>query len=37
LLQCDRIHDCEVGFTWMLIEYVADDLFPRTSAKGGWP
>lgn len=30
LQQCSKVHDCEVGFTWLLIEYVADDLFPST-------
>jgi hypothetical protein len=29
LQQCRRVHDCEVGFNWLLIETVADDLFPR--------
>jgi hypothetical protein len=29
LQQCERVHDCEVGFTWLLIDCVADDLFPK--------
>ena len=29
LRQCRRAHDCEVGFTWLLIETMADDLFPK--------
>lgn len=29
LQQCERIHDCEVGFNWLLIETIADDLFPE--------
>jgi hypothetical protein len=28
LEQCIDKHDCEWGFTWTLIRYVADDLFP---------
>ena len=28
LQRCQRVHDCNVGFTWLLIEMVADDLFP---------
>jgi hypothetical protein len=28
LLQCQRVHDCNDGFTWLLIEAVADSLFP---------
>jgi len=28
LLKCEHVHDCEVGFTWMLIETVASDIFP---------
>ena len=39
LMQCEHVHDCEVGFTWMLIETVASDLFPSPedgqSAKEG--
>ena len=31
LQQCRRLHDCELGFNWLLIETVADDLFPRPS------
>jgi hypothetical protein len=29
LQQCRKVHDCEFGFTWLLIETVADDLFPK--------
>ncbi|GIK15187.1 MAG: hypothetical protein BroJett003_01510 [Planctomycetota bacterium] len=29
LQRCIRVHHCEVGFTWLLIETVADDLFPH--------
>ena len=29
LVQCRKVHDCEFGFTWNLIEFVADDMFPR--------
>lgn len=29
LQQCRCVHDCEIGFTWLLIEMVADDLFPK--------
>lgn len=32
LQECDRHHDCELGFNWLLIETVADDLFPSTNA-----
>ena len=28
LLECERVHDCEIGFTWELIDTVAYDLFP---------
>jgi hypothetical protein len=28
LLQCKRVHDCNHGFTWELIEVVADLMFP---------
>jgi hypothetical protein len=28
LQRCRHVHDCEVGFNWLLIESVADDLFP---------
>ena len=28
LLQCKRVHDCNHGFTWELIEAVADSMFP---------
>lgn len=29
LLRCRKVHDCEVGFSWELIEFVADDLYPE--------
>ena len=29
LQRCDRIHDCEIGLTWGLIEDIADDHFPN--------
>lgn len=29
LKHCRRVHDCEHGFTWDLLEYVADELFPE--------
>jgi len=29
LLECERKHDCEYGFTWTLIEYMVDALFPK--------
>ncbi len=28
LQHCERVHDCEHGFTWFLIESVAGDIFP---------
>lgn len=28
LQRCEKHHDCETGFTWLLIELVAEDLFP---------
>jgi hypothetical protein len=42
LEECRDKHDCEYGFTWMLIEVIADDLFPcpkdgQTSKKGVRP
>jgi len=42
LEECRDKHDCEYGFTWILIEVIADDLFPRpedgkTSKKGVRP
>ncbi|MCC7290444.1 MAG: hypothetical protein IT449_00110 [Phycisphaerales bacterium] len=38
LQRCIRAHDCEVGFNWMLIECVADDLYPKAPrANGGRP
>jgi hypothetical protein len=27
LQECRRLHDCELGFNWLLIETVADNLF----------
>ncbi len=30
LLRCQRLHDCNDGFTWLLIETVASDLFPES-------
>ena len=30
LQECERVHDAELGFTWLLIETVADELFPQT-------
>ena len=35
LQRCDRVHDCNYGFTWDLIQYVADDLFPDTKEGDG--
>lgn len=32
LQRCEKIHDCEVGFNWLLIETVADELFPEPAA-----
>jgi len=29
LQRCHKIHDCEVGLSWLLIETVADDIFPQ--------
>lgn len=28
LRRCKRVHDCNYGFTWELLEAVADDLYP---------
>jgi hypothetical protein len=28
LQECERVHDCNYGFTWDLIRYGADDLYP---------
>ena len=28
LKRCVKVHDCEIGFTWLLIEMVADSMFP---------
>ena len=33
LQQCRQVHDCELGFNWLLIETVADDLFPEPESK----
>jgi hypothetical protein len=33
LKECERVHDCSVGFTWDLIDSVADDLFPQAPAE----
>ncbi len=35
LQRCIKVHDCEIGFNWLLIQYVADDLFPSTKDGGG--
>ena len=35
LQRCKRLHDCELGFTWLLIETVADDLFPAPEKGDG--
>ena len=35
LQRCVRVHDCEVGFTWMLIEAVADDMYPEAPPTNG--
>jgi hypothetical protein len=32
LQECERQHDCEFGFTWLLIANVADELSPRSDA-----
>lgn len=29
LQECEDRHDCEYGFTWSLIELVANELFPK--------
>jgi len=29
LQRCEKVHDCEFGFTWLLIETVAEDMFPE--------
>jgi hypothetical protein len=31
LQQCRKVQDCEIGFNWLLIELVADDLYPDAS------
>ena len=28
LQECHRCHDCEVGFTWLLVEMTAEELYP---------
>lgn len=30
LQRCQRVHDCNYGFTWELIDYVAGDMFPKS-------
>ncbi len=30
LLRCDRMHDCNYGMTWDLLESVADDMYPES-------
>lgn len=35
LQRCCRVHDCSVGFNWLLIEYVADDLYPKGQSENG--
>jgi hypothetical protein len=30
LQRCYDKHDCELGFTWMFIEIVADEMFPHS-------
>ena len=35
LQRCKRVHDCNYGFTWELIEYLADDLFPAIEKGDG--
>lgn len=32
LQQCGNAHDCEMGFNWLFIEVVADDLYPANDA-----
>jgi hypothetical protein len=32
LQQCRDHHDCELGFNWLLIETVAEDLFPEPAS-----
>jgi len=39
LQECNRRHDCEVGFTWEMMNILADDMFPvpdddETTGKG---
>ena len=33
LKQCRDVHDCEIGFSWLLIETVAEDMFPEPSTE----
>lgn len=33
LQRCRLVHDCEVGFNWLLIETVADDLYPQSHSE----
>ncbi len=35
LQRCERLQDCELGFNWLLIETVADDLFPAPEKGDG--
>lgn len=35
LQRCDRLHDCELGFNWLLIWTVAEDLFPAPDEGDG--
>ncbi len=30
--RCERIHDCNYGITWALLESVADDMYPASAA-----
>lgn len=31
LRECRKLHDCKLGFSWLLIQAVANDLNPRPS------
>lgn len=35
LQRCRKVHDCNHGFTWDLIQYVADDLYPTKGEGDG--
>jgi hypothetical protein len=37
LARCERIHDCNYGFTWDLLESVADDMYPASVNKKDAP